>query len=154
MITVTKEFRFEAAHRLMNHKGHCKNLHGHSYKLVVTVATIDDKLNDDTMVLDFADLGRIVKGEVVDRFDHAVVLYSEDPLAGVMAQFDQDCMDNAMRIVLLDSHPTAEYMAQAFAALISKHFRMTNLALVRVEVWETAKAFAAWDWMKNPGDES
>ena len=151
MITVTKEYRFEAAHRLMDHLGHCKNLHGHSYKVVVTVGCKDDKLNDNAMVLDFADLSQVVKREVVDKFDHAVVLYRRDPLADVLAQFDEEHMGKTMRIILLDAHPTAEYMAQVFAVMIGEQFTGTDIRVVRVEVWETSKAYATWDWTYNSG---
>lgn len=153
MISITKEYRFEAAHRLPDHPGHCKNVHGHSYKLVVTVGCQDDKLNNQCMVMDFVDLGRIVKDAVVDKFDHAVVLYVNDSLAPVLEEFSRLHMNDEMRVVLLDAHPTAEYMAQAFAMLISDKLRESH-HMVRIEVWETAKAYATWDWTQAPGAKS
>jgi 6-pyruvoyltetrahydropterin/6-carboxytetrahydropterin synthase len=64
---VTRRFSFEAAHQLDWHSGACKNLHGHSYRLEVTVS---GPLTDDGIVIDFSDLSALVQREVVDRFDH------------------------------------------------------------------------------------
>ena len=82
--TVTRTFRFEAAHQLPWHEGKCRNLHGHSYRLDVTVA---GPVGPNGIVLDFADLRAVVDREVVDRYDH---------------RFLNDLMDN----------PTAELLAQ------------------------------------------
>ena len=68
-ISITKKFEFEAAHKLPNHSGKCRNLHGHSYKLEVTVSS--NKLNGQGMVMDFGDLKAIVKKHVLDKFDHS-----------------------------------------------------------------------------------
>src|SRR3989442_13110592 len=65
--TVTRAFAFEAAHQLPWHAGACRNLHGHGYRLEVTVA---GPLNDDGIVIDFADVAAVVRREVVDRYDH------------------------------------------------------------------------------------
>ncbi|HUR76655.1 MAG TPA: 6-carboxytetrahydropterin synthase QueD [Acidimicrobiales bacterium] len=64
---VTRTFSFEAAHQLEWHSGACKNLHGHSYRLEVTVSgTVDH----NGIVIDFADLSSLVQHEVIDAFDH------------------------------------------------------------------------------------
>ena len=143
-MTVTKRYKFEAAHRLMNHPGHCKNLHGHSYKIVVTVGNSDD-LNDQGMVIDFSELSKVVKEEVIDKFDHAVILNSADPLAEALVAFTESEPQNDMCIVLLDEDPTAEYMAMAFAAMIDGKLKDLGVRVLRMEVWETETAFAAWD---------
>lgn len=74
LIRVTKEFRFEMAHALWNYDGPCRNVHGHSYILYVTLA--GEPVNDpdhprNGMVIDFGDLKKIVRENIVDRFDHA-----------------------------------------------------------------------------------
>ena len=81
-IRVTKSFGFETGHALYGHDGLCKNLHGHSYKLFVTV--IGTPINEanhakNGMVIDFKDLKTIVKSEIVDVFDHAMVLNNNSP---------------------------------------------------------------------------
>ena len=81
-IRITKQFTFEAGHALYGYDGKCKNLHGHSYKLFVTVigSPISDPKNVKYgMVLDFGDLKKIVNEEIVDVFDHATVFNKNTP---------------------------------------------------------------------------
>ncbi len=67
-VIVTKEVRFEAAHRLPYYDGPCRELHGHSYRLVIAAA---GQVNPDTGILvDFYELQAIVQAEVLDRLDH------------------------------------------------------------------------------------
>jgi 6-pyruvoyltetrahydropterin/6-carboxytetrahydropterin synthase len=76
-IRVTKYYDFEMAHALWNYDGLCKNIHGHSYKLHVTVIGVpidDSSSTKDGMVIDFSDLKRIVKTKIVDVFDHSFVV--------------------------------------------------------------------------------
>ena len=81
-IRITKQFNFETGHALYGYDGACRNVHGHSYKLFVTVI---GSPNDDSnnvkygMVIDFSDLKKIVKEEVVIPFDHATVLNINSP---------------------------------------------------------------------------
>lgn len=65
---ITREFRFDAAHNLVNYKGKCENLHGHTYKLKVTLAGSPEK--DSGMIIDFALLKKIVNERVIDKLDH------------------------------------------------------------------------------------
>ena len=81
-IRITKQFSFETGHALYGYDGKCKNVHGHSYKLSVTVigTPIDDSTNVKFgMVIDFGDLKKIVKEEIVDLFDHATVFNKNTP---------------------------------------------------------------------------
>ena len=82
MIRITKIFTFETAHVLYNYDGKCKNMHGHSYKLFVTVkGTPINDINDvkNGMVVDFGDIKKIVKEEIVDVWEHAVLLNALTP---------------------------------------------------------------------------
>ena len=81
--SVTRTFHFEAAHELPWHAGKCQRLHGHSYRLEVTVT---GPVREDGMVLDFAELKDVVQREVLDRFDHRYLndLF-ENPTAEVVA---------------------------------------------------------------------
>ena len=75
-IRITQQFRFETGHALYGYDGKCKNVHGHSYKLSVTVIGMpitDPNHTKCGMVIDFTDLKKIVKEEIVDQFDHATV---------------------------------------------------------------------------------
>ena len=71
MITVTKTVRFDAAHVLTNHQGLCKNLHGHTYRVDISVTQAAGDVRD--MVIDFKDLKKIATEIICDRFDHAFV---------------------------------------------------------------------------------
>ena len=83
---VRRRFRFEAAHRLPGHPGKCREMHGHSYELVVSVERpVDEKSG---MAIDFSDLKQIVRREVVDRLDHRCVNdLLENPTAELMAEW-------------------------------------------------------------------
>ena len=81
-IRITKQFSFETGHALFGYDGKCRNVHGHSYKLSVTV--IGQPITKVGavklgMVIDFSDLKKIVKEEVVDVFDHATVFNKNTP---------------------------------------------------------------------------
>ncbi|MDF1547919.1 MAG: 6-carboxytetrahydropterin synthase [Bacteroidales bacterium] len=140
-VRVTKEFNFEMAHALLDYDGLCKNIHGHSYKLFVTVigSPIEDEKNTkEGMVMDFGDLKRIVKPLVVDIFDHSVVLNKKAPTESfiqVRPMFE--------RIHLLDYQPTCENMVIDFAGRI-KPLLPENVELFRIKLYETATSFAEW----------
>ena len=140
-VRVTKEFNFEMAHALWEYDGLCKNVHGHSYKLFVTVIGIpiaDESDVKEGMVIDFGDLKRIVKPMIVDKFDHSVVLNKKAPsehLKTLSPMFD--------RIHLLDYQPTCENMVIDFAMQIKEKLPK-NVDLVSVKLYETATSFAEW----------
>ena len=80
-IRVTKEFNFEMAHALFNYDGPCKNIHGHSYKLAITVKgkPISDTSNiKQGMVIDFSVIKEIVNKVIIEKYDHALVLNKAD----------------------------------------------------------------------------
>ena len=118
-IRITKQFSFETAHALHGYDGKCKNIHGHSYKLFVTVlgTPILDPLDPKYgMVMDFGDLKNIVKEEIVDVFDHATIFNKNTPHLDLGEQLIQ--LEH--HILLLDYQPTTEMMVIDFAQKISK----------------------------------
>lgn len=145
-IRVTKEFRWEMAHALWNYDGLCKNIHGHSYILYVTVIgePITDKSDvKNGMVIDFGDLSRIVKKEIVDVLDHCVVLNKDIPdksFLEVEQMYD--------RLFLADYQPTCENMVIDFAERIKPHLP-SDVELFSVKLYETAKSFAEWNMNDN-----
>ena len=129
MTTVTKTVRFDAAHILTNHQGLCKNLHGHTYRVDVSVAQADGRGGD--MVIDFKELKRIATETICDRFDHAF-MYStasegEREIAAVVEK-------HGMRTVALPFRSTAENLAKMFF----DDLRAKVPGLASVCVWETA----------------
>ena len=97
-VSVTKRFTFEASHNLIEYDGPCSNLHGHSYKLYVTVSGSVDTVSDnitECMVIDFKDIKSIVKREVVDKLDHTYLnkVFSQ-PTAEVMAALIFETLEN------------------------------------------------------------
>lgn len=140
-IRVTKEFGFEMAHALWNYDGLCKNIHGHSYKLFVTIIgePIDDKKSPKNgMVLDFGDLKRIVNKEIVHKFDHTVVFSPQAPTKN-FTQVEQ----MFERIDILDYQPTCELMVVDFAERIKLRLP-EHIKLFSVKLHETANSYAEW----------
>lgn len=139
IIRITKEFCFEMAHLLSNYDGLCKNLHGHSYRLMVTVKgniSQDETSPKHGMVMDFSVLKRIVKEEIVDKLDHAMLVYDKAPQA-------QSVKLLAERVYTVPYEPTCENMVGRFAALINNKLP-ENITLVGVRLYETATSYAEW----------
>ena len=147
MIRITKKFDFETGHALYGYDGKCKNIHGHSYKLFVTVQ--GTPITDTThvkygMVIDFTDLKKIVKEEIVDKFDHATVFNKNTPhveLAKLLS-------DRGHHVILVDYQPTSEMMVIDFAEKINKRLP-ENIALFSIKLQETETSFAEWFASEN-----
>ena len=135
MITVTKTVRFDAAHVLTNHQGLCKNLHGHTYRVDVSVAQAEDDGRD--MVIDFKDLKSIANEVICDRFDHAFVYNTESAGEREIAAVVEK---NGMRTVAIPFRSTAENLAKMFFNDLAP--RVAGLSAVRV--WETADSCAEY----------
>jgi 6-pyruvoyltetrahydropterin/6-carboxytetrahydropterin synthase len=141
-IRITKQFTFETGHALYGYDGKCKNVHGHSYKLSVTV--IGKPITDDTnvkfgMVIDFGDLKKIVKEEVVDIFDHATVFNQNTP----HIELAKELRDREHHVILVDYQPTSENMVIDFAEKI-KNRLPTSVKLFSLKLQETETSFAEW----------
>ncbi|MCD4793246.1 MAG: 6-carboxytetrahydropterin synthase [Bacteroidales bacterium] len=140
-IRVTKQFNFEAAHALWNYDGKCKNIHGHTYKLFVTVLGMPVNNTEDPkhgMVIDFGDLKKIVKTNIVDVFDHAVILNKNAPYKSFI-----NAPEMFERFIKTDYQPTCENMVTNFADIVKKHLP-ENIELFSVRLYETETSFAEW----------
>jgi len=141
-IRITKHFDFESAHALYGYDGKCKNIHGHSYHIYVTVIGTpieDDKNPKNGMVMDFGDLKVIVKREIVSKFDHAVVLNGESP----HKELANTINDYSHKVVLVPYQPTSENMLIDFAERIQTHLPQ-NVLLHSLKLYETANSYAEW----------
>jgi 6-pyruvoyltetrahydropterin/6-carboxytetrahydropterin synthase len=141
-VRVTKYYEFEMAHALWNYDGLCKNIHGHSYKLYVTV--IGEPINDENnlkngMVIDFGDLKKIVKTQIVDIFDHSLVVYKNAPYDKLM-----DLNEMVSRHHIVDFQPTCENLVLHFVNII-KPLLPEGVSLKKVKLFETANSNAEWD---------
>ena len=141
-IRITKQFSFETGHALYGYDGKCRNVHGHSYKLSVTV--IGKPIEDTShvkhgMVIDFGDLKKIVKNEIVDIFDHATVFNKNTPHVELAKELE----DRGHNILLVDYQPTSEMMVIDFAKKIKKHLPET-IKLHSLKLQETETSFAEW----------
>ena len=135
MITVTKTIRFDAAHILTNHQGLCKNLHGHTYRVDVSVTQGDGDTSD--MVIDFKDLKRIASEVVCERFDHAFIYNTESAGEREIAAVVEK---NGMRTVAIPFRSTAENLARMFFG----ELKALIPGLSAVKVWETADSCAEY----------
>ena len=141
-IRITKQFSFETGHALYGYDGKCKNVHGHSYKLSVTVMgqPIKDASNVKFgMVIDFSDLKKIVKTEIVDIFDHATVFNKNTP----HVELAKELQDRGHNVLLVDYQPTSEMMVIDFAKKIKKHLP-NHISLHSLKLQETDSSFAQW----------
>jgi len=141
IVCVTKEFHFEMAHALWNYDGPCRNIHGHSYKLLVTVK--GEPLNDPGkpkhgMIIDFGDLKKIVKSTIINRFDHTVVVNKQAPyeMLQKMGQMFE-------KYEVMDFQPTCEKLVIYFADKIKEKLP-ERAQLQRLRLYETTTSFAEW----------
>lgn len=122
MLSITKRYTFEASHFLPNHKGACRNIHGHSYKVEITVSgekNNDDKSNEYGMIIDFKELKRIIELEI-GKYDHQS-----------LNQFFEN--------------PTAENMVEKMFKDIERHFKNNGKVIIEeVKLWETEDSYATY----------
>ena len=135
IVHVSRDFTFEAAHRLPSHTGACRKLHGHTYNFTVELKgeVIDAAASDSGMVIDFATFNAIVQERIISRIDHTTLIYKDDPLADLLAPVPG--------VIIVDYVPTAENIAKSIYTLLDS-ITLRNAKLVRVTVYETPKTSA------------
>ncbi|EIA09248.1 6-pyruvoyl trahydropterin synthase family protein [Flavobacterium frigoris] len=141
-IRITKKFSFETGHALYGYDGKCKNVHGHSYKLSVTVIGSPIVNRNDVkfgMVIDFTDLKKIVKEEIVDQFDHATVFNETTP----HVELAKELISRGHHVILVDYQPTSENMVVDFSQRIIARLP-DGIKLFSLKLQETESSFAEW----------
>lgn len=135
MLELTRKFTFEMAHALSGYDGACRHIHGHSYKLYVTVSgmPIEDETNPKLgMVIDFSVLKKIVNEAIVDKYDHALVLRSGSLSESLIAELKSN-----WRVEEVDFQPTCENMIMDMydnlAALMPQGVKLAELKLYETE---------------------
>ena len=142
MIRITKIFTFETAHVLYNYDGKCKNMHGHSYKLFVTVKgkPVNDINNPKNgMVVDFGDIKSIVKSEIIDVWDHAVLINANSP----HKDLGEDLENKGHKVIYCSFQPTCENMLYAIAAKIKSKLP-GEVQLAYLKLHETENSYGEW----------
>lgn len=128
-VVVTKEFSFDSAHQLVGHEGKCANIHGHTYKLQVSVKntpSLEQGATDEGFVIDFGDLKRIVNSVIVDPLDHAFIAQGNEPTLDAISL-------SRSKVQILGFRTTVENMAQYICwRLIAE-----GLPMHSVKMWET-----------------
>lgn len=138
-VRISKEFSLEMAHALHNYDGKCANIHGHSYQLTVTLIgqpKDEEGHPKNGMLMDFGDLKKIVSEEILQNFDHALVLKDSDPLLSTVDE------GNKM-IVRTEYQPSCENLLLEFVNRISKKIE-APLKLHSVILRETNSSYASW----------
>lgn len=147
-IRLTKRFTMETGHALYGYDGKCRNVHGHGYKLDVTI--IGEPITDPEnvkhgMVMDFGDLKKIVNEEIVDKFDHAIVFNNNSP----HRETGLALREKGNHVILADFQPTSELLVAHFAKVIQKRLP-ENIFLHSIKLSETDSSYAEWYASDNP----
>lgn len=158
MFVIRKHIEIDAGHRIPEHNGHCRYLHGHRYRVEVAVAgteLVDDGHAGAGMLLDFGALKAALVAVVHNVYDHRMMLYEEDPL--VVGGSFQDAIDAAGimdGVVIVPMIPTAEGLAEFWGRLLygrlTRFLGANKLYLQSVTVRETPTSTAEWF---PPGNE-
>jgi len=143
-IRITKKFEFELSHALTGYNGACHNIHGHTYKLSVTVSGTPVSDQSDPMygmVMDFARIKAIVRENVIDHLDHALALNASDAerFPGI---------DRSTRVVYFPFAPTCEMILFHICTTISAHLPV-QVILQTVRLEETSTSYAEWHYEDN-----
>lgn len=133
------------AHALFGYDGPCKNIHGHTYHLSVTLMGIPIQDGGDVklgMVVDFGDLKAIVKAQILDTYDHALVLNDNAPYS------KSEVISNEFeKVILVPYQPTCENLLLSFVEKLKPLFS-EDKKLISIRLEETPTSFAEW----NAGD--
>lgn len=129
---IAKEFKWEMGHRLPFHKGKCKNIHGHTYKIMIE---FEGDLNENGMVMDYYDVKDVV-GPIIDELDHSFMVKSDDA----------DIIDFLEKInskhTVVKFQTTAENICRYFLKKISEADLPKNITGIKAKVFETENTYA------------
>ena len=140
MIQVTKIFRFETAHAIYGYPGKCKNIHGHSYILHVTVATrkiTNDYLPSPGFIIDFKELKRLIQSSVIKEFDHQLILSGDY----IKNNITTSQLEN---LRIWEMEPTVENMLLFIKNIVQKELP-ENVLLSKLKMYETNDSYAEWE---------
>ncbi len=135
MLSVTKIFRFEAAHAISGYHGSCREIHGHSYEMHITVT--GSCLNENDMLIDFKELKKAVESVVIKDLDHALILKHN--------QINVSATQNMVsKICWLDGEPTAEFLLDFILRRLQTALP-DSIEIRRIRLYETNTCYAEWE---------
>ena len=129
---IAKEFRWEMGHRLPEHFGKCKNIHGHSYKMIVE---LEGDVDESGMVMDYYDVKKMIE-PIVEKLDHAFMVYKEDK---EIISFLEKMKS---KMVVVEFQSTVENICRYFLDEIKKASFPQNVKNISVRIYETADDYA------------
>ncbi|CAE6484600.1 MULTISPECIES: 6-carboxytetrahydropterin synthase QueD [Nitrosomonas] len=140
---ITRRLEFDAGHRISTHNSQCRHLHGHRYVIEISLSgniISDEGVPEQGMVLDFSAIKRIAKEVIVDKWDHAFLVYAGDkPVVDFLQSIE------GHKTVIFDSQPTAENLAVKAFQLLDRAFEAAygnRLRLEQVRLYETPNCWA------------
>lgn len=137
-IRITKEFDFEAAHALDGYEGKCRDIHGHSYHLKITLIgepRADKSQPECGMVVDFGEIKSIIREHVYEEFDHRLLLRNDSRFMGLEKENE--------RIRYVNYQPTCENMLIEIVGMVEKQLN-SKVKLHSAFLRETANSYAEW----------
>jgi 6-pyruvoyltetrahydropterin/6-carboxytetrahydropterin synthase len=141
ILRVTKTFTFDMAHALYGYDGPCKNIHGHTYKLSVTLkgkALENPESPKNGMLIDFTEFKKLVNTEVIDVYDHSLVLNLDSPHSKISG-----LNENFEKIHYVTFQPTCENLLLDMCSKIKKVLP-NHLQLKNMKLEETPSSYAEW----------
>ena len=135
MVYIKKEFKFEAAHRLLGHRGLCINQHGHHYSVWIYARSKNDQLNDLGMVIDFSDLKKGIGQWLDNNWDHSFIWNEKDIRYERLYGIDGDLKND--KNFKLPGNPTAENMALYLLNVCEKLYENSTINIFKIEIFET-----------------
>ena len=153
--SITRRFEFDSGHRVPNHKSKCRNLHGHRYRMLVTVAgqlVAERGASDQGMVVDFGDLKMLINERLVEPWDHAFLVYRED-FAVIDALSRIIDVEGHHKTVMVPEIPTVENLVRYAAQILNDPIRAWSagrIYLAKITLYETPNCSATWKYT-DPG---
>lgn len=149
-LSITKIFTFEAAHLLKGYDGLCANIHGHSYRLEVSVFSPALNLNEgflhsdesdpkNGMLFDFSELKKLVNQAIIEPFDHSLILNRN-----IGRELSESLQKNSLRVVQVPYQPTSENLLLDFAGRLQKVLPQ-GISLKKLRLYETATSYTDYE---------
>lgn len=136
-ITVTRKLEFDAGHRLLNHEGKCRFLHGHRYTALIEAQATE--LDSVGRIIDFSCIKATIGSWIDDNWDHNMILHKDDPLCANLVH-----VNSGREPYILDCNPTAENMAEYLYQMCNQYLPK-YVRCSKITLYETPNCFAVYN---------